>query len=104
MLVRSWLDPPSVAGIAEQVPAVVDPLVDRVAGREGDGALVGADEEEADDGEQPEEERPGEDLPDGNRGDLETGPRDGYGRRLRHVSSSGIRASLFVRMDADLRV
>ena len=38
--------PPSVAGVAEQVPSVVDPLVDRVAGRDGDGALVGADEED----------------------------------------------------------
>src|SRR5680860_463259 len=73
----------SVTGVAEQVSAVVDKLVDRVAGRNRDGALVCADEEDHQNGDEAVEERPRGDLAEGDRGDLDLGNGGG----LSHCSS-----------------
>src|SRR3954452_23385429 len=72
----------SVAGVAEQVAPVVDPLVDRVARRDREETLVGADEEDHQGREEAEEERPRGELGERDRGNLDGGC---CGCRLRHV-------------------
>src|SRR3954471_2806304 len=51
-----------VAGEAEEVAAVVDPLVERHARHEARGALLGADEVDEEDGQQREQDRVGDDV------------------------------------------
>ena len=82
-----------MAGVAEQVPRVVDPLVDRGAGRLGQGDRTLGHEEDDHLREQSEDERPRGELPerdDGKGGCAGDRRRNG----VRHVSSSGMRASL----------
>ena len=50
---------------AEQVPAVVHPLVHGVASEQRRGALLGGDEVQPDQQQQPGEDQPGQHLPDG---------------------------------------
>src|SRR5579875_906309 len=52
----------SVAGEAQQMPSVVDELVNVHAGNERGGALLGADEVEGEQGEQSAEYRPRQNL------------------------------------------
>ena len=74
-----------MAGVAEEVASVVDPLVDGVAGGDRDDALVGADEEQDDGGGEEDEGRPGGELRDRDRGDLDLSRR-WMGRRWRPVT------------------
>src|SRR5262249_1864625 len=74
----------SVAGEAEQVPAVVGELVHPLPAEYRQGALFGTDEVDGDHGEQQAEDGPGQQFPEGN------GNGGGQGGGLRHENLLGI--------------
>src|ERR1700754_4669841 len=78
----------SVAGEAEQVPTVVDELVQHFAREHRGGSLVEADEVEQGQEDHPAEQRPRGDLAQRDRRGDDTGDRRALGGCLRHGWSS----------------